>query len=474
MRKPQNTIISEARTRRCGSRERDTEEATFGRFVRAKLLVWLGRLSQRFFFILLLLYVSSCAQPQLIENSKLNEGRIHDTVRRASYASGLRVSHPLSVKLVNRTELQEIFRESAAATMQSGVWAARRDGESAMGFPPGDTNPLHTSVGLLLRSAAGLYVPRKQTLYVISEPARSEKGSIYLNSLGTLGDEVTLAHEVIHALQHIHYPEVFEADEAVWQQQTDAAIALQAAVEGDANLWSAQSIGLLGRARDPEDVLELSRESKFAPLSDAPTLVRERVEFPYTYGYRFAYHEGKKGLKPPPASSEQVIHIKSKGRSAFLAIDLFDFSRMLETIGCRVVFQDTMGEFTLSLWLRSFDPATDQRAWNGWDGDRWIVTDCENSREVAWLTSWDTEQDASEFESAVTVVAADWQRRANLRSTLLAERHGREVVVTSGGLRPEITQMKRLAKQARVTTRVELGAHFARAKATSSLSTQAD
>jgi hypothetical protein len=474
MRKPQNSIIFQARRWRCGIGATKSGEVKVNRFVRAKLLVELGRLSQRFFFSLLLLYVSSCAQPPLIENSKLNEGRIHDTVRRASYASGLSVSHPLSVKLVNRTELHEILRESAAATKHSSVWAARRDGESAMGFPPADTNPLHVSAGLLSRSAAGLYIPRKQTLYVISEPARSEKGSIYLNSLGTLGDEVTLAHEVIHALQHIHYPEVFEVDEAIWQQQTDAAIALQAAVEGDANLWAAQSVGFLGRARDPEDVLELSRDSKFAPLSDAPTLARERVEFPYTYGYRFAYHERKKGLESPPASTEQVIHIKSRGRSAFLAIDLSDVSRMLDTMGCRVLFQDTMGELTLSLWLRSFNSSADQHVWDGWDGDRWIAAECENSREVAWLTSWDTEQDASEFESAVTVVAADWQRRANLRSTLLAERHGREVVVTSGGLRPEVAQMKRLAKQARVTTRTELVAHFARAKATTSLSTQAE
>lgn len=464
MRKPQNTTISQARTRQCGRVESKTKEIKVERFVRAKLLVGLSRLSNRVFIILLLLYVSSCAHPQLIENSKLNQGRIHDTVRRVSYASGLRVNHPLSVTLINRAELHEVLRESTAARNQSDVWAARRGGYHTMGFLPGEGEDAYEDVALLSRSAAGLYVRQKQTLYVISEPARSEKGGFYLNSLGDLGDELTLAHEIVHALQHQHYPEVFDPDEETWLQQTDATIALQAAVEGDANLWSAQSIGLLGRARDPEEVLELSRETKFEPLSDARTLVRERMVFPYIYGYRFAYHEGREGLKPPPASTEQIIHIKSKGRSAFQAIDLSDFARKLETRGCRVVFQDTMGELTLSLWLRSFDSSTDQQAWDGWDGDRWLVTECEHSREVAWLTTWDTEQDASEFEGAVTVVAADWQRRGNLKSPLVAERHGREVIVTSGGLRPEIGQMKRLAKQARVTTRAELRAHFASAK----------
>jgi hypothetical protein len=37
----------------------------------------------------------------------------------------------------------------------------------------------------------------------------------------------------------------------------------------------------------------LARDSQFEPLSDAAVLVRERIQFPYTYGYRFAFHEGK-------------------------------------------------------------------------------------------------------------------------------------------------------------------------------------
>lgn len=186
--------------------------------------------------------------------------------------------------------------------------------------------------------------------------------------------------------------------------------------------------------------------------------------FQYTYGYRFAYHEGERVLASPPASTEQVIHVESRGRRAFLAIDLSDFATLLETMGCRVLYQDTMGELVLSLWLRSLDSTTDPSVWEGWDGDRWIAAKCANSREVAWFTSWDTEQDAYEFERKFGVITADFQQRANLKSPLAAERHGREVVVASGGLWPEIGQLKRLASRARVTTRAEVAAHFARAK----------
>ena len=225
---------------------------------------------------------------------------------------------------------------------------------------------------------------------------------------------MTLAHEAIHALQHLHYQDLFEPDKVVWPQQTDATLALRAAKEGDASLWAAQSFGFLGRARDPEDVLEASRE-QFGPLSDAPPLLREMAIFPYTYGYRFAYHEGKQGLASPPASTEQIIHLERK-RRAFQAKDLSDFARALETEGCRVLYQDTMGELTLSLWLRSFDPTITQSIWEGWDGDRWIAAECQNGREVAWLTSWDSEKDASEFERTVIGIAAIVQVRANLKS----------------------------------------------------------
>jgi hypothetical protein len=455
--------VAEARRRWSGTVDCKADKVNADQLGQPKLVRGLARSAQCFVFILLLLCLPSCEQPQLIEDSKLNQHRIHETVSRASRASGLQATHPLSVKLLNRTELHEILRESVAATKQFNVLAARQDGYSAMGFLSGEAQDLYEH-GLLSRSVAGLYVREKKTLYIVSENAQSEKGGIYLDSLGDLGHEVTLAHEVIHALQHMHYPEFFEPPEAVWRQQRDAAIALQAAIEGDATLWAAQSIGFLGRARDPEEVLASSRNGGFGPLSDAPILVRERIEFPYTYGYRFAYHETKNGLRFPPATTEQVIHVDSSGRRAFLAIDLSDFAMMIERLGCRVLFQDTMGELTLSLWLRSFDSFAAQGVWDGWDGDRWIAAECNNSQEVAWLTSWDTEQDAQEFETAFTVLAAALQQRAKLKSPLAAERNGSEVVVASNGLWPQIGQLKRLAKRARVTTRAELAAHFTSVK----------
>lgn len=459
----EQATISRSEAQGCGSGVRRIDGITSRKVEQPACCLKKSREVGSLGILILILSVAACAQPQLIENSALNQGRVYDTVRRASDASGLKVSHPLSVKLANRVELHEILRGSETVPAEQDLLRARLAGERIMGFPQGPENFLHTHAGLLSLSAAGLYIARTQTLYVVSEPARSEKGSIYLNALGDLGHELTLAHEVIHALQHIHYPEIFELETPVWERQTDAALALQAAVEGDASFWSGRSMGFWGRLRDPEDVLAAAQDIGYEPMSDLPPLVRERMVFPYIYGYRFAYHEGKDGLKSPPASTEQVLHIRSKGRAAFLAIDLSDFGRELESKGCRVLFQDTMGELTLSLWLRSFDSATDARAWNGWDGDRWIAAECDNAREAAWLTSWDTEQDAQEFERAISGVGTAWQHRGGVTSVVVPERQGREVLVTTAGVRSHGDQLKQLARRARVTTRAELAEHFSAA-----------
>ncbi|MBA2485294.1 MAG: hypothetical protein H0V35_04210 [Nitrospira sp.] len=70
-----------------------------GGSVRFMVLIWL------------LLHVTSCARPQLIENSKLNQERIYEVIERASAASGLRVLHPLSVKLIGRDEVSKLLQE---------------------------------------------------------------------------------------------------------------------------------------------------------------------------------------------------------------------------------------------------------------------------------------------------------------------------------------------------------------------------
>lgn len=133
-----------------------------GRFVRAK--VPMSDHFPRYHYLSSIIALSNmpaCAQPQLIANSQLDQSRIHDTVDRASYAAGLPVNHPLDVALVTRAQLHEIVREQAAANHQSEAWSLRQTAYQTMGFLPEGGQDSHENIGLLSRSAAGLYMPRQ-------------------------------------------------------------------------------------------------------------------------------------------------------------------------------------------------------------------------------------------------------------------------------------------------------------------------
>lgn len=411
--------------------------------------------------LLLLLSVvqMSCTQPPLIEGAALNDHRVQDLVRRASYASGLRVLRPLTVTLLNRTELQLLLKEAQALDAQSDGAQARKEALHAMGFKSAIGESLDANAHVLARSVTGIYLPRTQRLYLVNEHVHSPKGGLYLKT-AHVQDDATLAHEIVHGLQHMHYPGLFEWEAKAWHSHTDAVLALQAAIEGDATLWSANSVGFQWGPRDPQKVIELSRANELDHLSDTPLLVRERLMFPYTYGYQFAYHQGRDGLRFPPASTEQVLHVE---RRPFQAIDLSGLSVLLNGRGCRVLFQDTMGEFTLSLWLRDLNFLVMQQAWIGWDGDRSLAAECGSARVIAWVTGWDTERDAQEFEEAFHRVAPYWQRHAELPSPLVAERHKNDVIIVSEELRPDVRLIRSSARRARVATRDELSAHFSTA-----------
>lgn len=121
-----------------------------------------------------------------------------------------------------------------------------------------------------------------------------------------------------------------------------------------------------------------------------------------------------------------------------------------------------MGELGISLWLRNAHPGTDPSAAEGWDGDRWIALKCAGSTEIAWLTSWDTQEDAIQFESAIEAIVEKQQQRGESSPRWISNRNGHEVVVTSNRLPIDHGRIRELARRARIATREELAAHFRR------------
>jgi hypothetical protein len=261
-------------------------------------------------------------------------------------------------------------------------------------------------IELLGSQVAGLYNPDDKQLYVVSRT-------------GAIGptEKVTFAHEYTHALQDQNFNLKGLALDQIGEG--DRSLARLSLVEGDAtllmsywataNLSQAETFQMLGESLNPEST---------KILTDMPAVLRESLLFPYTSGLQFVQGLQATGgwtavddaFARPPASTEQVLHPdKYVANEAPLAVSLpKDLASRLGA-GWKVGLEDTLGEFSLKVWLANAGggkgAATAQGASAGWGGDRVALLDGpDGATAVAISTTWDTASDAAEFATAAGLV----------------------------------------------------------------------
>lgn len=223
-------------------------------------------------------------------------------------------------------------------------------------------------------------------------------------ALSTL-EELTLSHEYVHALQDQHFD--LTALMTAVEEDGDAAIALQALVEGDATL--AMSVYALSHMTGEEiaamqdEVLGYDQEKLFS----APPVLQAALTFPYQQGATFVgtlYQRGgwravNEAYARPPRTTEQVIHPEKylAGEGA-LPVSLPDLAAELGQ-GWQKLDENALGELG---WLIYFVGNVENEdalaAAAGWGGDRYaLYGDGAGSYALAALTAWDTPADADEF-----------------------------------------------------------------------------
>ncbi len=248
---------------------------------------------------------------------------------------------------------------------------------------------------LLAQQIVGYYDPPSKTLYIV-EGADSAAA------------ETTLRHELVHALQDQH----LDVDSALRiAGQSDRAIAAQSALEGEATFAQFASLGIAlrgpgawerirGQIRDNMD--------RTPAIADAPFVVRETLLFPYLSGAEFARRLADRGsgdslLTRLPQSTEQVLHADAYfGRNGGPP-DVPRTVVLPTPNGGTIVRQNTLGEFATRLLLfhhlQELDEAA--RAALGWGGDRFAVIRTPQGDAFAWVTVWDTAEDAAAFYDAL-------------------------------------------------------------------------
>jgi hypothetical protein len=260
-----------------------------------------------------------------------------------------------------------------------------------------------------------------------------------------------VAHELGHSLQFQH----FRVPEIANVVDEDARLARLSLVEGDAMVVMAafasdENHVPLSRAlvRLAQGALESSLQGYKAAIEQSPELrsappfQRERLMFPYQAGGSFVAQVHRAGgfslvnrlYEVPPATTEQILH-PEKYLQGELAVPV---RTPAAPAGFRTLQSGHVGELLVRAMLDVCnDRPISYQAAAGWGGDAFTVVMSGERAGLLFVSTWDSEADAQEFERAMRATAACWDRapaatRAIFPNVTQVRRQGSNVAVVRG------------------------------------------
>jgi hypothetical protein len=353
------------------------------------------------------LLAAGCAEAPAIGDGPYAKllGRV---VPKVEAAAGVPFKTPPVLETRSREEVQAFVRQQLESDRARDLLAGQELVYRRLGVIP-DTMSLPATLGRVLdEQIAGYYDPKTDVLYVVEDVAPELV-------------EVTVAHELVHALQD-QYIDI----DSIQDQTADAdrQVAAQAVLEGQA-VWG-QLVSTLGETalrmggwerarmaiRDAQDGLPV--------FASAPMILRESLLFPYVGGADFVFRftarrPAEALLGDMPLSTKQVLNddayfgdldgdappATAATRDGPTTVELSAPARG------ELVHDNTVGEYETRLVIYHFlrDEAIAQRGARGVDGDRMQgirLPDGEDA--LVWASVWDSPLEAAEFASTM----ADW------------------------------------------------------------------
>ena len=358
--------------------------------------------------------LSACGDSQATKYPGPYGDLVGKYVPQVEKATGLKFKTPPTVEQRSAEEvrafLEKEFNEKLPALELDGASRAYK----LLGFLPDTMDLRRFMLRLLGEQVIGYYDPATKVLYVVSDTSAGRSALV----------EVTIAHELVHALQDQYVP----LDSIQKQRDdNDRLTAAQAVMEGQATYEQMSTMlgGDLG-ARMPggwDRVRAMIRENQTAMpvFASAPMLLQESLLFPYLSGAEFMHRfkdakTGRPPWQPLPASTEQVMHFDK-----YVAGERPVRVELPPLLAGNKVYENDLGEFETRLFLFQAlqDLGTSARSAEGWGGDRYVVADLPGGAGIVWVTVWDTPIDAGEFRDAAQRAA---QRRLGSAGTGDSER----------------------------------------------------
>ncbi|MDQ8150680.1 MAG: hypothetical protein P2975_05865 [Gemmatimonadota bacterium] len=340
---------------------------------------------------LLVLLVTACAaEPPGYEGPFKKQVRA--AIPQLEEASGLRFLRLPELQTRSRDEVRSFLEQEFNAQLTPLELAGTQTAYRLLGLLP-DTLELRAFLlDLLTEQVAGYYDPKTKVLYVVDDASTEMR-------------DITITHELMHALQDQHTDltqiETLTGD-------NDRMVAMQAVVEGQA-VYEQLAVMTGGQDGEPQipggwgRVREMIREgqSSMPKFSSAPMLIQETLLFPYLSGAEFVRRvkrarPGIAPFSPFAASTEQILHPER-------FLDAVPDPPTRITLGApragTLLHEDNLGEFETRLLLFAHlqDEAAAVRGAAGWDGDRYQVIETSAGSAFAWVTVWDSADEAAEF-----------------------------------------------------------------------------
>ncbi len=328
----------------------------------------------------------------------------------------------------------------------------------ALGLLADDVDIEHLLVNLLSEQIVGFYDPRQKQMVLRSELKNAGQNAVLM---------ITLAHELVHALQDQHF-----GIDVEHKANADEENAYRALIEGDATFTTMVMTSLRAPSRlndmvnKPDELRSILKNQGMNDdsIRKAPDIVRVPLIYAYFDGLVYcaaqfreerSFNKLNQVYARTPTTSEQILHPERHLRHETST----SLSQLDPQLDARYILADvnTLGELEMRIFLQQgLDEHQAESAADGWDGDRVWTYRTDAKLGFMWLWLFDNDHEAQEAEISLKHYAKPgqhafkpvWRRKG--RFIVLA--HNIEPADFSRGYTNLLAQLKPLLSRLPVQT----------------------